>query len=208
MVQYDMSADCDGEGTRGALPCLVPELQRVVKRVTPGPSMIRHQIVKTRDRVGTRSTPSLRPFCLLSASNGRSRYLFECWTKISDPWGVMSKSGIVVGSGFHRRSPLPRTTRGDTWLMVALWGRMNLWEGCLVVDMLREREKKKQVDVGNRMPMALGIRQDVFHKRRCIFLEWLVFSDPKSKSVGKYNGHVKNLHPSHQGSSSTSCDHF
>ena len=62
MVQYDMSADCDGEGTRGALPCLVPELQRVVKRVAPGPSMIRHQIVKTRDLVETRSTPSLRPF--------------------------------------------------------------------------------------------------------------------------------------------------
>ena len=58
MVQYDMSADCDGEVTRGSLPCLVPELPRVVKRVVPGPSMIRHQILKTHDLVETRSTPS------------------------------------------------------------------------------------------------------------------------------------------------------
>ena len=57
MVQYDMSADCDGEVARGALPCLVPELPRVVKRVVPGPSMIRQRIMKTHDLVETRSTP-------------------------------------------------------------------------------------------------------------------------------------------------------
>ena len=64
-------ADCDGEVTRGALPCLVPELPRVVKRVVPGPSMTRQRIVKTHDLVETRPTPSWRPFgcCLPIKAN-------------------------------------------------------------------------------------------------------------------------------------------
>ena len=58
MVQQDMSDDCDGDVTRGSLPYLVPELSGVIKRVVPGPRMIRQQIVKTHDLVETRSTPS------------------------------------------------------------------------------------------------------------------------------------------------------
>ena len=90
MVQYGMSADYDGEVTRGVLPCLVPELSRVVKRVVPGPSMIRHQIVKTHDLVETRSTPSWRPFgcCLPTRANhviclnvGSSFLNHEVWSR-------------------------------------------------------------------------------------------------------------------------------
>ena len=43
----------------------------------------------------------LKTIWLLSANRGKSRHLFECWINISEPWGVISKCGIVVGSCFH-----------------------------------------------------------------------------------------------------------
>ena len=120
MVQCDMSADCDGEVSRGSLPCLIPELPRVVKRVVPGPSMIRQRIVKTHDLVETRSTPSWRPFgCCLPMKANRV-ICSNVGRTFPNHEGVFSKCGIVVGSGFHRRSSLPRGKRGDTWLMLAL----------------------------------------------------------------------------------------
>ena len=83
-----------------SLPCLVPELPRVVKRVVPGPSMIRQRILKTHDIVETRSTPSWRPFgcCLPTKANhviglnvgspfpnheGWSRSAASSWVRVS-----------------------------------------------------------------------------------------------------------------------------
>ena len=101
MVQYDMSADCDGEVTRGSLPCLVLELPRVVKRVVLGPSMIRQRIVKTHDPVETRSTPSWRPFgCCLPMKANRV-ICSNVGPTFPNHEGVFSKCGIVAGSCFH-----------------------------------------------------------------------------------------------------------
>ena len=77
MVQYDMSADSDGEVLRGSVTCLVPELPGGVKRVVPGPSMIRHQIPQTPF--------FLKTIWLLSAKKVKSSHLFECWTNFSEP---------------------------------------------------------------------------------------------------------------------------
>ena len=43
----------------------------------------------------------LKTIWLLSANTGKSRHLFDCWIIISEPWGVISKCGIVAGSCFH-----------------------------------------------------------------------------------------------------------
>ena len=81
MVQYDMSADCHGEVTRGSVTCFVLGLPRVVKHVVPGPSMIRHRLVKTNNRRKSFHT-SLKTIWLLSANRGKSRHLFVCWTNM------------------------------------------------------------------------------------------------------------------------------
>ena len=109
MVQYDMSADCDGQVTRGSLSCLVPELRRVVKRVVPKPSMIRQRIGKTDDLVETRSTPSWRPFgCCLPIKANR---VIECWTNIFRT----RRSDLEVrhrrGFGFSSAFPAPADQR-------------------------------------------------------------------------------------------------
>ena len=140
MVQYDMPADCDGEVTLGALPCLVPELPRVVKRVVPGPSMTRQRIVKTHDLVETRPTSSWRPFSCCLPIKANRVICSNVGPTFPNHEGVISNCGIVVGSGFHRRSPLPRTKRGDTRLMLALEEKM--WEEGTGVDTRRERERK------------------------------------------------------------------
>ena len=140
MVQYDMSADCKGEVARGALlaSCLFTKSCQACR------VWIQHD--STTDCENPRSRRNsflsfLKTIWLLSANKGKSRHLLECWTNISEPWGVISKCGIVVGSDFHRRSPLPRTKRSDTRLMLALKSGFVRGVG---VDTRRERERKKK----------------------------------------------------------------
>ena len=120
MVKYDMSADCDGEVTRGSLPCIVPELPRVVKRVmpVPGPSMIRQRIVKTHDLFETRSTLSIRPFgcCLPTRAKhviclnvGPTFPNHEEWSRNS------ASSWVRVFIGVPRSRGPTEATRGSCW---------------------------------------------------------------------------------------------
>ena len=65
-----------------------------------------------------------------------------------------------------------------------------MWEGCKGIDTLKRWREKKQVNAGNRptsyapKPCADGVRQNAFHRRRCLFWnDWFVVI--RIQSVGQ-----------------------